>query len=249
MKSKIVLTTFLGLLVLVLIFLNMRAILRPTKYQEVYQERCELNENRLTAITLLQELYHERNHYYASSIDTLIDFYENGELISINSKDNPPKDSVNDEKFMERFMNMTMKQREESGYVIFDTTRTTVKARMESELAEKNAKKEGNLITMKDFYNIPYTNQKYKIETSAADSITTKFAIYVPIETLMVNFEQSLPKSKISKLIYGGMEDVYNPAIKEKNMKDTREIRNFTGLQLGDTIVNSLEITPYGASK
>ena len=73
-------------------------------------------------------------------------------------------------------MNMTMKQREESGYVVFDTTRTTVKVRMESELAEKNAKKDGNLITMKDFYKIPYTNQRYEIVTPASDSITTKFA-------------------------------------------------------------------------
>ncbi|MCQ2262898.1 MAG: hypothetical protein MJZ70_01310 [Bacteroidales bacterium] len=245
MKSKIALTSFLGVLVVVLLFLNVRAILRPSKYQEVYNERCELNENRLTAITLLQELFHERNHYYASSIDTLIDFYEHGELISINSKDNPPKDSVNDEKFMEKFMNMTMKQREESGYVVFDTTRTTVKVRMESELAEKNAKKDGNLITMKDFYKIPYTNQRYEIVTPASDSITTKFAIYVPVNTLMANFEKSVPSSIFGKMIYGGMADVYNPAIKEKNLKDTREIKNFTGLQLGDTIVNSLEITPY----
>lgn len=245
MKSKIALTSFLGVLVVVLLFLNVRAILRPSKYQEVYNERCELNENRLTAITLLQELFHERNHYYASSIDTLIDFYEHGELISINSKDNPPKDSVNDEKFMEKFMNMTMKQREESGYVVFDTTRTTVKVRMESELAEKNAKKDGNLITMKDFYKIPYTNQRYEIVTPASDSITTKFAIYVPVNTLMTNFEKSVPSSIFGKMIYGGMADVYNPAIKEKNLKDTREIKNFTGLQLGDTIVNSLEITPY----
>lgn len=245
MKSKIALTSFLGVLVVVLLFLNVRAILRPSKYQEVYNERCELNENRLTAITLLQELFHERNHYYASSIDTLIDFYEHGELISINSKDNPPKDSVNDEKFMEKFMNMTMKQREESGYVVFDTTRTTVKVRMESELAEKNAKKDGNLITMKDFYKIPYTNQRYEIVTPTSDSITTKFAIYVPVNTLMANFEKSVPSSIFGKMIYGGMADVYNPAIKEKNLKDTREIKNFTGLQLGDTIVNSLEITPY----
>ena len=92
MKSKVALTIFLGLVVACLLFLNLRAILRPAKYEAVYQERCELNTNRLTSILLLQELYHERYHCYASHIDTLIDFYENGDLISINSRENPPQD-------------------------------------------------------------------------------------------------------------------------------------------------------------
>lgn len=248
MKSKVALTIFLGLVVACLLFLNLRAILRPAKYEAVYQERCELNTNRLTSILLLQELYHERYHCYASHIDTLIDFYENGDLISINSRENPPQDSLGDEKFMEKFMNMTMKQREENGYVVFDTTKTSVKARMESELAEKNAKKDGHLITMDNFYYIPYTKTKYKIETSAADSIITKFAVYVPVEDLMANFNESLPKSFLTKGFYNHMDDVYNPEVKDKSLKDLREIRNFTGLQLGDTTVNSLEITAYGAA-
>lgn len=248
MKSKVALTVFLGLVVLVLLFFNLRAILRPAKYADVYQERIELNTNRLTAIQVLQELYHERYHCYASHIDTLIDFYENGVLISINSRENPPQDSMQDEKFMEKFMNMTMKQREERGYVIFDTSKTTVKDRVISELAEKNAKKDGNLITMDEFYYIPYTKTKYKIETSAADSVITKFAIYVPIEDLMVNFKESLPKNIFLKGFYNHMEDVYDPKVKNQSLKDLREIRTYTGLQLGDTTVNSLEITAYGAS-
>ena len=73
MKSKVALTIFLGLVVACLLFLNLRAILRPAKYEAVYQERCELNTNRLTSILLLQELYHERYHCYAPHIDTLID--------------------------------------------------------------------------------------------------------------------------------------------------------------------------------
>lgn len=248
MKSKVALTVFLGLVVLVLLFFNLRAILRPAKYEEVYKERCELNTNRLTSILMLQELYHERYHCYASHIDTLIDFYENGVLLSINSRENPPKDSLADEKFMEKFMNMTMKQREEKGYVVFDTTVTTVKDRMESELLEKNAKKDGNLITMDQFYYIPYTTTKYKIETSAADSIITKFAVYVPIEDLMVNFNESLPKSVLLKGFYNHMDDVYNPEVKEKSLKDLREVRDYKGLQLGDTAAVSLEIHAYGES-
>ena len=59
MKSKVALTVFLGLVVACLLFLNLRAILRPAKYEAVYQERCELNTNRLTSILLLQELYHQ----------------------------------------------------------------------------------------------------------------------------------------------------------------------------------------------
>jgi hypothetical protein len=42
---------------------------------------------------------------------------------------------------------------------------------------------------------------------------------------------------------------VYNPKIKEKRLKDLREIRDFKGLQLGDTAKNSLEIIDYDGSR
>lgn len=245
MKSKIAITSALGVLVIVLLFLNLRAILRPAKYQEVYEQRVEMNENRLTAISVLQELFHERYHYYASDIDTLINFYETGEMISVNTNERPPQDSLTDEKFMEKFMNMTMKQREECGYVVFDTVRTTVKARMESELAEKNAKKDpGHLITMDEFYNIPFNNQKYKIIVPN-DSVVSKFMIVVPKEQLLNDFSASLPQSAFSKILYGGMDKVYDKKEAKNNLKDLREIKNFAGVKLGDTTNFTLDIVTY----
>ena len=247
MKSKVALTVFLGLVVGVLVFFNARAILRPAKYEAIYNERKELNTNRLTIIKTLQELYHERYKRYAPHIDTLIHFYECDSMPKISPVNTYPADSANSESFIEMFYKMSPDERVKCGYVKNVISYVTVKDRMRRELDEMNVHQEGHPITMKDFYLLPYSTTKYKIETPAFDSLGTKYAVYVPIEDLMVNFKQSVPQSFLMQGFYGHMEDVYDPKIKDKSLKDMREITKFKGLQLGDTVKSSTEIGPYGS--
>lgn len=245
MKSKVTLTVFLSLAVAILVFLNARAILRPAKYKAIYEERTELNKDRLTIIKTLQELYRERYHNYAPHIDSLIRFYECDSIYRTSTVDTPPTDSLENEDFMDKFNNMSHDERVKHGYAKDVVYNISVKERMTVELEEINATRESRPITMENFYLIPYKNTKYKIETSSSDSVISMFAVYVPIEDLMANFNESVPQSFFLKGFYGHMDDVYNPQIKDKNLKDLREIRDFVGLQLGDTAKNSLEIKGY----
>lgn len=252
MKSKVALTVFLSLVVLVLLFFNMRAILRPAKYQAVYDERVEMNTNRLTVIQMLQDFYHETHGCYAPHIDSLIDFYENGKLRAVSTVRTIPSDSLLDEKFMEKFNNMNSDERQKNGYERSDTTYYPVKNRMKSELEELNSKKDGLQISMQDFYYMPYSKKKYEILVNPSDTVVSRFGIYVPVEEMMVNFRESLPKSFLTNGFYNNMEDVFDPKIphKDKRIKDLRDIQKFQGLQLGDTTENfTLDIKAYGASK
>jgi hypothetical protein len=169
-------------------------------------------------------------------------------MLRTSTVDTPPEDSLKSESFLERFSNMSHDERVKNGYAKNIISYISVKDRMKRDLEEMYAKQDHDP-SMKDFYLIPYTKNKYKIETSASDSIITKFAIYVPIEDIMANFNESVPQSFLLKGFYGHMDDVYNPKIKEKRLKDLREIRDFKGLQLGDTAKNSLEIIDYDGSR
>ena len=246
MKSKVTLTVFLSLVVVVLVFFNARAILRPAKYKAIYEERSELNKDRLTIIKTLQELYRERYHNYAPHIDSLICFYERDSIFRTSTVDTPPADSLENEDFMDKFNNMSHDERVKYGYAKDVVYKVSVKERMKVELDDLNANRAGRLATMKDFYLIPYKNTKYKIEVPSTDSVVSKFAVYVPIEDMMANFNESVPQSFFMKGFYGHMDDVYNPQIKDKSYKDLREVRDFAGLQLGDTVKNSTEIKEYG---
>ncbi|MBO4644993.1 MAG: hypothetical protein J5642_00570 [Bacteroidales bacterium] len=245
MKSKKIVTVVLIVVVVFLLFLNFRAILRPAKYEEIYEQRRELNLNRLMVIAELQGLYTQEYQHYAPHIDSLVNFYEKGHLTIENTSLIFPEGMDSTE-----VLNLSMKQREEQGLVKKDIQYVGVKGKMAEILKELNKNKEGSTkIEMKDFQYIPFTKTQYKIVTPADDSTQTKFAIFVPVNQMMSNFTESLPKSTFSKMIYGGMENLYNDDVKKKDIKDSRNISKFVGLQLGDTVYTSTEITSYGKAK
>lgn len=242
MKSRIALTTFLGLIVLLLVFLNMKAILRPSKYEEVYNQRRELNTNRLTAVVELQKLYKKTYGQYCSDIDTLVEFYETGFYTVRNTSyrtDNLPEGLT-----VADVQNMSMEEREERHLNIVTEERIPIKNQMDQILAGLNEKRNPeDRIVMEKFQFIPYSdNVKYKIETCEADRADTnkinKFAVYVPVETLMDNFDQSIytegKANVFKKMLYKGLAD------------DKRESKKCVGLQLGDTVSTSLDIKDYG---
>lgn len=245
MKSRVLLTSFLAVVVLLLIFLNAKAILRPAKYEEVYNQRRELNMNRMTAVVELQKLYKKVHGEYATSIDTLVEFYENGVITIKNTSyrtDSIPKDLT-----LSQIQNMSMEEREKRNLNVYTEMKIPVKDQMADILASLNEKRDpDDRIVMENFQYIPYSNnQKYEIVTRPCDRTDStevqRFAIYLDKDQLLQNFDESIyPKDQgaisrsFSKMLYNNLEF------------ETRERALCVGLQLGDTINNSLEIKDYG---
>lgn len=242
MKSRIALTTFLGLIVLLLVFLNLRAILRPSKYEEVYTQRRELNTNRLTAVVELQKLYKKDHGQYCSDIDSLVDFYENGFITIRNTSYRT--DNLPDGLTVADVQNMSMEEREERNLNVVTENKIAIKSQMADILASLNDKRNPeDRIVMENFQYIPFSdNVKYKIEVCDADRADTnkisKFAIYVPVETMMNNFDQSIYSE--------GKANLFKKLLFKNLAQDRRESKKCVGLQLGDTVSTSLDIKDYG---
>lgn len=245
MKSRVALTTFLALVVLLLVFLNMKAILRPNKYEEIYNQRRELNINRLTAVVELQKLYKKNNGQYCSDIDSLVDFYENGFLVIRNTSYRT--DSLPAGLTLAEVQNMSMEEREERHLNVVTEHKISIKDQMNDILAGLNDKRNpDDRIVMENFQYIPFSNNvKYKIETCEADRADTnkiqKFAVYVPVEVLMDNFDNSIYTENTGALGRGFKKLLFNNLSADK-----RESRKCVGLQLGDTVSTSLDIKDYG---
>lgn len=238
-------TSFLAIVVLLLIFLNTKAILRPAKYEEVYKERYELNSNRLTAIVELQKLYKKVHGSYAPSVDSLVDFYENGFITIRNTSyrtDSIPKDLT-----LAQIQNMSMEEREKRHLNVYTEQKLLVKDQMADILNTMNEKRDPeDKIVMNNFQYIPFSNnKKYDIVTRDCDRTDStsiqRFAIYVDRDELLQNFDNSLYTEDQGAISRGFSKMLY------KNLEfETRERMLCVGIQLGDTTSNSLEIKDYG---
>lgn len=240
MKSRIIVGTFLGIIVLALALLTAKSILRPEKYAEVYNSRKSLNTNRLTAVAELQKLYKKEFGQYANHIDTLVDFYENGENVIRNIY---LKDTVIPGITKEDIENMSMKEREEKNLYATHEVRIPIKQKMEEILIDLNAKRDGSdKIVMTDFQYIPFTNnEKYKIEICKTDSLVQKFAIYVPLDVLLNEMSQSInPEGQ------GALGRMFSSLLYKDLENDQRERSKCVGIQLGDTITPSIEVKEIG---
>ncbi|SRR5574344_1640658 len=232
MKSRVFLSSFLIIIALILTFLTAKAILRPAKFSEVYTMRRTINENRLTAIAELQKLYKKEHNEYANSIDNLVNFYENG-FFTVTSVQRVA-DSIPE--------NMTMEEAEKQGFYKRIETKIPIKDKMEEILAEIN-KQKAEPVVMENFQYIPFAanEEKYKIETGHSDSTIQKFAVYVPTDVLLNDFEAST-LSADANFIKKGIHNLFY-----KNLEnESRERRKCVGLQLGDTVKPSIEIVDFG---
>lgn len=232
MKSKIFLTAFLIIIALILTFLTTSAIIRPAKFTSVYETRKEINQNRLTVISELQKLYKREKGEYAANIDQLVDFYDKGYSEVTSLKKNV--DSIPE----------GISAQEADKYYDKIITKIPIKEKMNEILKEINLKKDDPII-MKDFQYIPFSpnKDKYKIEIGHQDSLVEKFAVYVPLETMLTNSDQVELKGFIGNIFFKDL--VTDELTKDKNRSNKdpqKDARKFFGLQLGDTLSTSVEI-------
>ena len=81
------------LLIIGLAFLLYRSISEPMKFKKELQQRQNVAVEQLKDIRTLQVTYRDTYGHYATAMDSLVDFYNNGKITimrQIGSEDDPP---------------------------------------------------------------------------------------------------------------------------------------------------------------
>lgn len=177
MKIRALISTLLVILVVILAIFAARSIMRPEKFRQTYEDRKTLNVNNLKTIRCAQTIYKNVFKVYASDIDTLVDFVNNGQ--------------VEVEKTVGNFPD-TMSQ--ETAFKLGLIKKQIVKIPAIDKMLEldPNLTREN----FKNFQYIPFSDkEKYEIQTGSIASKTYEIPVYridVPIDQILVNMDRSI---------------------------------------------------------
>ncbi|HOF46440.1 MAG TPA: hypothetical protein PLZ46_06630, partial [Bacteroidales bacterium] len=170
MKTRFLFRTILVIVVLVFAVLVFRSIMRPERFRAVYELRSKEIQLRLSAIRSAQTVYKNEFKVFASDIDSLVDFVENGKVVIIkNIGEIPDK--------------MTEKEAFEKGLLRKEEILIPAKDRI-LELDPT--------VKLEDFQYIPFTDKqkKFEIQVRNLESQTYKIMVYridVPLDDILVN--------------------------------------------------------------
>lgn len=202
MKTRFLFRTFLVLLTFVLAILVFRSIMRPEKFKSVYELRSKEIQQRLSTIRIVQTIYKNEHKVFASDIDSLVDFVENGKILIIKNIGNIPEGMTEQEAF-------------DKGLLKKEEVKISAKQRILE--TEPNIK-------LDDFQFIPFTDKqkKFEIQTGNIESQTYSIMVYridVPIDDILVNMDKSVqPKNiNIFSKLYNYL--FYNGLHKEEQYK------------------------------
>lgn len=177
MKTRTLISILLVLFVVVLAIFAARSIMRPEKFRQTYELRKSANVTNLETIRCAQTIYKNVYKKYASSIDSLADFVENG--------------TVEVEKTIGNFPD-TMSQ--EQAFKLGLITKKIVKIPAIDKMMEldPNLTREN----FKNFQYIPFSDkQKYEIQTGSIASKTYEIPVYridVSKDQILVNMDRSI---------------------------------------------------------
>ncbi len=177
MKTRTLISILLVLFVVVLAIFAARSIMRPEKFRQTYELRKSANVTNLETIRCAQTIYKNVYKKYASSIDSLADFVENG--------------TVEVEKTVGNFPD-TMSQ--EQAFKLGLITKKIVKIPAIDKMMEldPNLTREN----FKNFQYIPFSDkQKYEIQTGSIASKTYEIPVYridVSKDQILVNMDRSI---------------------------------------------------------
>ncbi len=215
MKTRTLISTLLVILVVILAIFAARSIMRPEKFRQTYEDRKTANVNNLRTIRCAQTIYKNVFKKYASDIDTLVDFVENGQ--------------VEVEKTVGNFPD-TMSQ--EQAFKLGLIKKQVVKIPAIDKMLEldPNVTREN----FKNFQYIPFSDkQKYEIQTGSIASKTYEIPVYridVGRDQILVNMERSITPEDA-----GFFRRVWNKIFYSK-LADEEQYRS----QYGDIYMGSL---------
>lgn len=215
MKTRKIFSILLIVVVVVLAIFAARSIMRPEKFRQVYELRKTANITNLTTIRSAQTIYKNVYKKYASSMDSLVDFVENG--------------TVQIEKNVGHFPD-TMSEAEAFKLGLIHKEVVEVPA-IEKMLELDNKLTRENF---KNFQYIPFSDKKeYTIQTGSIASKTYEIPVYkidLPLDDILVNMDKS-----ISPENSGALKKLWNKIFFNK-LSEEQQYKS----QYGDMYMGSL---------
>jgi hypothetical protein len=179
MKIRTIINISLVITALFFTLLASRSILRPEKLKTVYKQRCEEIRTHLTTIRAVQQVYRNEYKKYADSIDTLVEFVNNGVVHIVQTSGNIPEE-------------MTEARALEEGLII--SAVLTIPAKDRIVRSDPNVTYE----SLKNFEYIPYSNgKKFEIQIGELSGKTYTIPVYridVTLEDILFNLDRTISK-------------------------------------------------------
>lgn len=178
--------------------------MRPEKFKNVYEARKAANVNNLLTVRSAQAIYKNVYKKYASSMDSLVDFVENG-MVEIEKNVGNVPDSMNE---AEAF---------KLGLIHKEVVKVPA--------IEKMLELDNNLTreSFKNFQYIPFSDKKpYKIQVGTIASKTYEIPVYridVPIDDVLVNMDKSITPENAGFFTRLWNKIFYNNLAEEKQYK------------------------------
>lgn len=213
MKTRTVFSIILAIVVVFLAIFASRSILRPEKFKTIYEARKTANVNNLLSIRSAQAVYKTVYKKYASDIDSLVDFVENG--------------TVEVEKTVGNFAD-TMSQEEAFKLGLIKKQIVKIPA------IEKIKELDANLTdeSFKNFQYIPFSDKKkYELQTGEITSKTYTIPVYkveVSLDDILVNMDRSISPENI-----GFFKKMWNKVFFSKLSEETQYKSQYSDIYMG----------------
>lgn len=215
MKTRALISTLLVLIVVVLAVFAARSIMRPEKFRQTYEDRKTLNVNNLKTIRCAQTIYKNVFKVYASDIDSLVDFVNNGQVEVEKTVGNFPDTMSQEQAFK---LGLIKKQ-------VVKIPAIDKMLELDPNLTREN---------FKNFQYIPYSDkEKYEIQTGSIASKTYEIPVYridVSLDQILVNMDRSITPENAGVISKFWNKIFYNKLAEEEQYKS----------QYGDIYMGSL---------
>ncbi len=219
MKTRTLFSILLGIAVFFLVILAARSIMRPEKFRQVYELRKSANVTNLSVLRSAQAIYKNVNKKYASDIDTLAEFVNNG--------------TVEVEKTVGNFPD-TMSQ--EQAFKLGLIQKKIVKIPAIDKMLELDPN-----LTRADFQKfqyIPFGDKKeYTIQTGSIASKTYEIPVYrvdLPLDDILVNMDKSITPENA-----GFFKKLWNKVFYNNLAEEEQYREQYTDMYLGSLTESS----------
>lgn len=208
MKARTLTSILLVIAVVFLAIFAARSIMRPEKFKNVYEARKTANVNNLLTIRSAQAIYKNVHKRYASTMDSLVDFVNNG-MVEIEKNVGNFPDSMS----------------EAEAFKLGLIHKEVVKVPALNKMLEldKNLTKE----SFKNFQYIPFSDKKqYEVQVGSIASKTYEVPVYridVPLDDVLVNMDKSITPENAGLLKRLWNKIFYNNLADEKQYRDQYE--------------------------
>lgn len=215
MKTRKIFSIFLIIVVVVLAIFAARSIMRPEKFRQVYELRKSANVTNLTTIRSAQTIYKNVYKKYASNMDSLVDFVQNGTVQIEKNVGHFPDTMSEAEAFK---LGLIHKE-------VVDVPAIEKMLELDNKLTREN---------FKNFQYIPFSDKKeYTIQTGSIASKTYEIPVYkidIPLDDILVNMDRS-----ISPENSGALKKLWNKIFFNK-LSEEQQYKS----QYGDMYMGSL---------